>query len=119
MERIEVPPAVADAGYGDAAAFRHGLQELGLNYVVGISTTLSAQPSDAAPVAEPHSGTGRPPAAKYPDKPGSVKDLVIAAGHGWGTDDRAGGSRAHTSARSVKRRRPADVRRPPSCVTRA
>ncbi|MFF0161903.1 transposase [Streptomyces sp. NPDC005263] len=45
---LEVPLAVADAGYGDAAAFRHGLQERGLNYVVGISTTLSAQPADAA-----------------------------------------------------------------------
>jgi SRSO17 transposase len=77
---IEVPLAVADAGYGDAAAFRHGLQARGLNYVVGISTTLSAQPGHAVPVAEPYSGTGRPPVAKYPDKPQSVKQLVIAAG---------------------------------------
>ncbi|WKV71006.1 IS701 family transposase [Streptomyces sp. PCS3-D2] len=77
---IEVPLAIADAGYGDAAAFRHGLQARGLNYVVGISTTLSAQPGPAVPVAEPYSGTGRPPVAKYPDKPQSVKQLVIAAG---------------------------------------
>ncbi|MFJ1569123.1 IS701 family transposase [Streptomyces erythrochromogenes] len=77
---IEVPLAVADAGYGDAAAFRHGLQARGLNYMVGISTTLSAQPGHALPVAEPYSGTGRPPVAKYPDKPQSVKQLVIAAG---------------------------------------
>ncbi|MFD4944842.1 transposase [Streptomyces sp. NPDC058409] len=33
---IEVPLAIADAGYGDAAAFRLGLQARGLNYVVGI-----------------------------------------------------------------------------------
>ncbi|MFI2207514.1 transposase, partial [Streptomyces sp. NPDC020192] len=71
---------IADAGYGDAAALRHGLQARGLNYVVGISTTLSAQPADAVPVAEPYSGTGRPPVAKYPDKSRSVKELVIAAG---------------------------------------
>lgn len=77
---IEVPVAIADAGYGDAAAFRHGLQARGLNYVVGISTTLSAQPGEAVPVTEPYSGTGRPPVAKYPDKPQSVKQLVIAAG---------------------------------------
>ncbi|MFJ3980282.1 IS701 family transposase [Streptomyces sp. NPDC090021] len=77
---IEVPLAVADAGYGDAAAFRHGLQARGLNYMVGISTTLSAQPSHAVPVVEPYSGTGRPPVAKYPDKPQSVKQMVIAAG---------------------------------------
>ncbi|MFJ4014256.1 IS701 family transposase [Streptomyces sp. NPDC090026] len=76
----EVPLAVADAGYGDAAAFRHGLQARGLNYVVGISTTLSAQPGGAVPVAEPYRGSGRPPVAKYPDKPRSVKQLVIAAG---------------------------------------
>lgn len=77
---VEVPVAVADAGYGHAAAFRHGLQARSLNYVVGISTTLSAQPGLALPVAEPYSGTGRPPVAKYPDKPQSVKQLVIAAG---------------------------------------
>ncbi|MFE2554394.1 IS701 family transposase [Streptomyces sp. NPDC059355] len=77
---IEVPVALADAGYGDAAAFRHGLQARGLGYVVGISTTLSAQPSHAMPLAEPYSGMGRRPVAKYPDKPQSVKQLVIAAG---------------------------------------
>ncbi|KPI02428.1 hypothetical protein OV450_4678 [Actinobacteria bacterium OV450] len=77
---IEVPLAIADAGYGDAAAFRHGLQARGLNYMVGISTTLPAQPSHAIPVVEPYSGTGRPPVAKYPDKPQPVKQLVIAAG---------------------------------------
>ncbi|MFI2199082.1 transposase [Streptomyces coeruleorubidus] len=77
---IDVPLAIADAGYGDAAAFRHGLQVRGLNYVVGISTTLSAQPADAVPVCEPYSGNGRPPVPKYPDPARSVKELVIAAG---------------------------------------
>ncbi|MEW2615953.1 IS701 family transposase [Streptomyces sp. NPDC047880] len=77
---IDVPLAIADAGYGDAAAFRHGLQARGLNYVVGISTTLSAQPADAVPVREPYSGNGRPPVPKYPDPARSVKELVIAAG---------------------------------------
>ncbi len=77
---IDVPLAIADAGYGDAAAFRHGLQARGLNYVVGISTTLSAQPADAVPVREPYSGNGRPPVPKYPDPARSVKELAIAAG---------------------------------------
>lgn len=77
---IEVPVAIADAGYGDAAAFRHGLQARGLGFVVGISTTLSAQPGHAMPAAEPYSGIGRRPVAKYPDQPQSVKQLVIAAG---------------------------------------
>jgi SRSO17 transposase len=77
---IDVPLAIADAGYGDAAAFRLGLNDRGLNYVVGISTTLSAQPGDAVPQTKPYSGSGRPPVAKYPDKPRSVKELVLAAG---------------------------------------
>ncbi len=77
---IEVPLAIADAGYGDAAAFRLGLQQRGMHYVVGISTTLSAQPGEAVPVAEPYSGPGRPPVPKYSDPPRSVKQLVIAAG---------------------------------------
>ena len=58
------------------AAFRLGLQARGLNYVVGISTTMSAQPGEAVPVTEPYSGTGRPPVAKYPAKPQPVKQLV-------------------------------------------
>lgn len=77
---IEVPLAIADAGYGDATAFRLGLQDRGLNYVVGISSTLSAQPGEAVPVTEPYRGTGRPPVPTYPDTPQSVKQLVIAAG---------------------------------------
>ncbi|SFY44828.1 SRSO17 transposase [Streptomyces atratus] len=77
---IEVPLVIADAGYGDAAAFRLGLNARGMRYVVGISTTMSAQPGDAVPTCEPYSGTGRPPAPKYPTPARSVKELVIAAG---------------------------------------
>jgi SRSO17 transposase len=77
---IEVPLALADAGYGDAAAFRLGLNARGMHYVVGISTTMTAQPGDAVPVTEPYSGTGRPPVPKYPDPARAVKELVIAAG---------------------------------------
>ncbi|TQF01962.1 IS701 family transposase [Kitasatospora acidiphila] len=77
---VHVPLAVADAGYGDAAAFRLGLQQRGLHYVVGISTTLSAHPGEARPFTPAYNGTGRPPVAKYPDKPRSVKELAIAAG---------------------------------------
>jgi SRSO17 transposase len=77
---IEVPLAIADAGYGDAAAFRLGLNTRGMNYVVGISTTMSAQPGDAVPVPVPYSGTGRPPAPSYPHPARSVKQLAVAAG---------------------------------------
>lgn len=65
-----MPLATADAGYGDAAAFRHGLQARGLNYVVGISTTMSAQPADAVPVCEPYSGNGARRCRSIPTLPG-------------------------------------------------
>ncbi|MFE3144873.1 IS701 family transposase [Streptomyces scopuliridis] len=77
---IEVPLAIADAGYGDCAAFRLGLRAHGMHYMVGISATMTAQPGDAVPVCEPYAGTGRPPVPKYPAPAQSVKQLVIAAG---------------------------------------
>ncbi|MGW7009019.1 IS701 family transposase, partial [Streptomyces sp. NPDC054933] len=77
---IDVPLAVADAGYGDAAAFRLGLEERGLHYVVGISTTVTAHPEDARPETPPYNGRGRRPAPAYPHLAKRVKDLVIRAG---------------------------------------
>ncbi|MEW1602295.1 transposase [Streptomyces sp. NPDC093808] len=41
---------VAGAGYGDAAAFRHGLEERGLPCTVGISSRHTAHPAGARPV---------------------------------------------------------------------
>ncbi|MFD6422299.1 transposase, partial [Streptomyces sp. NPDC060198] len=67
----------------------HGLQARGLDYGVGISTTMSAHPRDAAPVTEPYSGNGRPPVAKYPDKAQSVK-----AGRGRRTQSSEAGAMA-------------------------
>ncbi|MCX4722421.1 IS701 family transposase [Streptomyces sp. NBC_00963] len=97
---IEIPLAIADAGYGDATAFRLGVQARGLNYVVGISTTLTAHPGQAVPVAVPYSGTGRPPVVKYLDKPQSVKQLAMEAGRKaakpvqWREGSRPGTSRS-------------------------
>ncbi|MFF3256077.1 IS701 family transposase [Actinacidiphila glaucinigra] len=101
---IDVPLAIADAGYGDAAAFRLGLNARGMHYVVGISSTLSAQPGDAAPAAEPYCGTGRPPVPKYPEPARSVKELVIAAGRGSARPVQwREGSRPGTGRSGVKR----------------
>ncbi|MFC4463019.1 transposase, partial [Streptomyces xiangluensis] len=47
---IDIPLVVADAGYGDAAAFRNGLEERNLPYAVGISGRHTAHPADARPV---------------------------------------------------------------------
>src|SRR5687768_1719774 len=53
---------LADAGYGAAGAFRSGLSELGLDYVVGVQPTLSVwRPGEAPLPPKAWSGIGRPP----------------------------------------------------------
>jgi SRSO17 transposase len=84
----------ADGGYGDITAFRTGLEQRELEYVVQVKGLTSAQPADAVPVAPAYRGRGRPPVARYPDKPSSLRDLVLAAGReqvrtvGWREGDR-------------------------------
>ena len=84
----------ADGGYGDITAFRVGLEQRDMEYVVQIKATTSAQPADALPVTPPYQGMGRPPVARYPDKPQSLRDLALAAGQqsaravGWREGDR-------------------------------
>ncbi|TXS74521.1 IS701 family transposase [Streptomyces sp. sk2.1] len=77
---IDIPLVVADGGYGDTAAFRLGLEERGLTYVVGISTTTTAQPEQAQPHTPPYGGRGPRPQPAYPESAQAVKKLVIAAG---------------------------------------
>lgn len=78
---IEVPQVIADGGYGDTAAFRLGLEERGLGYVVGFSTTTTAQPENAQPCTPAYTGRGRRPDPAYSEPAQTVKDLVIAAGN--------------------------------------
>lgn len=70
----------ADGGYGDITAFRVGLEERGIEYVVQVKGTTSAHPADAVPVTPPYRGRGRPPKPRYPDKPSNLRALVLAAG---------------------------------------
>jgi SRSO17 transposase len=70
----------ADGGYGDITAFRVGLEQRELEYVVQVKGATSAHPGDAAPVRPAYSGRGRPPKPRYPDKPRSLRALVLAAG---------------------------------------
>ncbi len=59
---VDVPLVVADAGYGDAAAFRPGSEERDLPYVVGISGRHTAHP--AGPGAS--TGTRWPSFSRHP-----------------------------------------------------
>jgi SRSO17 transposase len=73
-------PVVADAGYGDATAFRLGLAERGLKYAVAVTPTASAHPEAASPDLVPYGGTGRRPTPKYRTEPASLKALAMTAG---------------------------------------
>jgi SRSO17 transposase len=92
--KLERRVVQADGGYGDITAFRVGLEERELQYVVQVKGVTSAQPADAVPVAPAYQGRGRPPVPRYPEKPVSLKQLVLAAGRervrtvGWRQGDR-------------------------------
>lgn len=75
-------PVIADSGYGDATAFRLGLAQRDLNYVVAVKASTTAQPHDAVPMTPEWSGTGRPPQPGYPAKPTTLRELALAAGRG-------------------------------------
>jgi SRSO17 transposase len=70
----------ADGGYGESTAFRLGLEERALEYVVQVKGTTSAHPGDALPVTPAYQGRGRPPKARYPDKPSNLRALALANG---------------------------------------
>jgi SRSO17 transposase len=58
---IPAAPVLADAGYGNDTAFRDGISELGLLYVVGIQSSVTVWPPGAAPLPKRKwKGIGRP-----------------------------------------------------------
>jgi SRSO17 transposase len=79
-----VPTAtvLADAGYGIDTAFRDGITELGLAYVLGIQTSTSLWPPGTEPLPpKPWSGRGRPPSLvrrHAEHAPMSAKALAIS-----------------------------------------
>jgi SRSO17 transposase len=79
--RVPAPPVLAaDAGYGDAAAFRHGLSERDIPYAVQISHTLSVLPATATRTTAAYSGRGRRPKSRYEQDPVPVEEHIMALG---------------------------------------
>lgn len=71
---------VADAGYGQNNAFRQGLAERGLDFVVAVRADETAHRHDAVPSAPDWSGTGRRPVARYRTAALPLKDLAAEGG---------------------------------------
>ncbi|WP_326559362.1 IS701 family transposase [Micromonospora sp. NBC_01796] len=77
---LRAPLIVADAGYGDAAEFRHGLTERDIPYVVQVSTNTGVHRHDTVRTTPPYQGVGKPPTQRYRQPTVSVKDLVLTDG---------------------------------------
>jgi SRSO17 transposase len=75
---------LADAGYGVDTAFRTGVQALGLDYVVGVQSSITIWPPGRGPLPpKPWSGKGRPPTVLRRDAdhvPVSAKTLADSLG---------------------------------------
>jgi len=77
---LEPPVILADGGYGDITEFRSGLEDRELSYVVDVKGGTSAYPEDVQRERPEWKGNGRPPKARYREKPSSLKALALAAG---------------------------------------
>ncbi|WAC71618.1 IS701 family transposase [Roseateles sp. SL47] len=73
---------LADAGYGVDTEFRRALTEMGLEYVVGVTSAVVVWPPGVEPLPPaPYSGNGRPPVMprRTPElQPLSVKSLAMS-----------------------------------------
>ena len=79
--RVPAPPVLAaDAGYGDAAAFRHGLAERGIPCAVQISHTLTVLPATATRTTPDYRGRGPQPKPRYEQQAVSVKQHILTLG---------------------------------------
>jgi SRSO17 transposase len=80
-EDVPRAPVLADAAYGNDNGFRDGLQQLRLEYAVGVQSSTSVWPSGFAPLPSKARGVlGRPPKLLRRDKrhqPLSAKELAL------------------------------------------
>jgi SRSO17 transposase len=77
---LSPPVVVADAGYGNTAAFRAGLAERGQSYVVGVNDDLTAHSRDAVPETLAYAGRGPRPKPRYRSAAVSLREHALAAG---------------------------------------
>ena len=76
-----VPPLIcADAGYGETTAFRRGLSDRAIPYVVQVKPTTTAFVESVAREQPEYGGRGRPPIARYRARHLSLKELLLTAG---------------------------------------
>lgn len=77
---------VADGAYGESTEFRHGLEQRGLSYVVGIPSTVGVWTKPPRVRPRQHRRTGRPTTrVDYGEqRPRRVKEVALAA-HPWKT----------------------------------
>jgi SRSO17 transposase len=69
---------LADAGYGVDNAFRQALSDMGLLYVVGITSAIVVWPPGVEPLPpKPYSGMGRPPVV--PQRTAELQPLSVKA----------------------------------------
>ena len=71
--------ALADAGYGDAVAFRDALREREMQYIVGVTSTHSVWPPGAAPKKPKPGANGRPPTRFVDPKYEPISIQALAA----------------------------------------
>jgi SRSO17 transposase len=80
-EQVPQAPVLADPAYGNDNGFRDGLEELLLQYVVGVQSTTTVWPPGIIPIApKARSTRGRPPQRLQRDpkhQPLSVKELAL------------------------------------------
>ncbi len=84
QEDVPRAPVLADAAYGNDNGFRDGLQQLGLEYAVGVQSSTSVWPPGLAPLpAKARVVMGRPPKLLRRDEkhqPLSVRELALCLG---------------------------------------
>jgi len=77
---LEPPVILADGGFGDITAFRQGLAERELEFVLQVKAVTSAYAQEIERERPDYRGNGRPPGARYRAKPSSLRALALQAG---------------------------------------